>query len=216
MTTTHDASREVATSPDSTGQPKPRKRATPMVVVSVIIATVLGVGIPLLFHSTANKALVAVQGGGSSTAAAPDAVSGGTTETTLPTWGSPVVDHENVNENPTQVASDLSKLLAGAYETSAQEWAVDFLNNVYACRDASCGYMQAVAQIGSTSFREGIPGDIVRSTGSPTGTPGEVTGTIWDKSVNNTMTGTFTASWNSTAKAVLGAGCNSLGCSIVP
>ena len=171
-----------------------------MAIVSVILAVVISLGVAFILHPLANKGVSALQGADNSTAADPAAASGSTTDTTLPAWSSDIVTAEHESESPTQVASDLSNLLAQAYETGPRVWAVDYLENVFNCRDTSCGYTESVSQIDTFHIMGRLPGgDIVHSTASSSG-PDQVSGAIDIQTAYTTITGPFTAVWNPISK----------------
>ena len=189
-------------SSDDMKSARPRKRWTVPAILSLVALVVIIVGIRLVtayfVHSAGNTIVSQLQGGSSNGSTSASSSGGNTTGANDPAWSSSTVKAERENESPNQVAHDISSLLAEAYEAGSPVWATDYLENVFNCRDASCGYTGSLSQISTLFLMEREPGgNIIRSTASATSTPGQVSGTINVQTAHHMMTGTFTAVWNS-------------------
>ena len=115
-------------------------------------------------------------------------------------FASPIPAQERESDSPTQVADDLSLLLVGAYEAGNPGLATTYLDNVYACRDDSCGFTESVGQISVVHLLHRIPGgDIVTSNGVTSNGANQVSGSTTTQTTHATVTLNFTAQWDTTS-----------------
>ena len=75
------------------------------------------------------------------------------TSTPTPT-GKPQYAPQSRQDGPAQVVKEVSYILVTAYVYGKTAVGVYDLQHVYACRDSSCGYQQAVADLGQQVLTE--------------------------------------------------------------
>jgi hypothetical protein len=193
MAITHDVDREVveaASEVPQTATPIKRRKFRFATVISVIVLAAILAGLKFT--------ILSVGPGPQAVTVGPAAQAAPAQQPATVVFNSPIPGQENQSESPTQVGHDLSLLLVGAYETPTTypQLATDYLNNVYACRDASCGYTESVGQLGNTRFLQRAPsGDIVDVNANLGATSGQVSGSMSVQTGRNILTAKFTAQW---------------------
>jgi hypothetical protein len=102
---------------------------------------------------------------------------------------------ESQSDTPAQAAKELAHAWTYGYEFRDPAVDITYLGHAYVCRNASCGYSQAVTQVGQLSFAVGPVGPRVVVDNATSNADGSITATTTSYTIGAKVILTFTAEW---------------------